>query len=372
MEGDEIVYPPEHIPAAPVAHVVAPAVAPANNAPAALFSSTAGPSTKAGRARRPSSSKKSGEAAPGANPRVSSRLADKRAVAAATFAPSSPSPSSSINTTNGAEILAGIDQEVASAPAFSALAMLAGEADAMDASGIDASGLAALSPPRGNSEVENVDVNLRAAVAAPQATIDTFYSAKSSVLGKRKLEEGEVDSHRDAAAAAAALAEEEWAAFDNAQYNAVMDDAEATLKKIAAARLAGEKKRRKLSHVAPAAAPSASAAAPAGPSTSKKGAKNLGVRKAATKKAAAPRASGTVKKTAPKTRNDPCFPTAMDVDPAPAPADAAVLGSITLEEGVRKSGRISMRQSAAQIVAESEAKAVHRRKQSVPAATDLW
>ncbi len=371
MVGDEIVYIPDDIPA-PVAPAVAPA-APVNNAPAAppagLFSSTPGPSNNAGRARRrPSSSKKSGAAAPGANPRVSSRLADKRAAAAPTPAPASPTAATSINTASGAEILAGIDQEVSSASPFEALAMLASEVEALAAS-INASGLAALSPPRGNSEVVADDIICRPAVAAPQATIDTFFSARSSVLGKRKAEEGEVDSLRDAAATAS-LAEEERA-YEDAQFDAVMANAQAALNKLEAARLAGENKRRKVSHVSPAGAPPAIAAAPAGPSTSKKGGKKLGVRKVATKKAAVPRGSGNVKNAAasrPKTRVDPCFPTAMEVDPSPAAA--AVLGSITLEEGVRKSGRIGMRQSAAK--AEAAAKSVHRRKKSVPTPADLW
>ncbi|KAL4529716.1 hypothetical protein Ndes2526B_g04514 [Nannochloris sp. 'desiccata'] len=347
--NNEVVFVPSDEVTAPVVPSNNLPAGPSNNLPAGPLT-IPGASGKAVRARR-SPSKKAG--ACNDTRRVSSRLANKQQVAAFLFA--APSASISCNTKDGevAGILAAMDQEeVDSAAPFEALALVAGEADVLQAAAVNASAMESLSPPRGDSPgVAGENKHSKEAVCAPQATLDTFFSARSSILGKRKAEEGEVDSLRDAAA----LQAEEDLEYQAQQFNAALDNAKAKLESLAATRLAREKKRRKVSHTALTAAAFNPSTAPARPPSSfpagkgKKGPKRHGVAgKVATKKAAASGAGGTMRKTVAKSHFN---------------------SSVVAEDGTRKSCRIDARRLAAQAVTRMP---LSRRKQAAPAPADLW
>jgi len=367
--------------------------------PPAPSPGTAAPA-KAVRARR-FPARKNG--AVNASRRISARLASKQRVAAFSFeAPSEDVPSDSSTTSvdeETAAILDGLDQEVTSAEFFKALAQQSAGAAALQAAAVATNVLESLSPARGESSgVAHEDEIMEEAICAPQSTMETFFSAKSSILGKRKADDrGEVDSLRDAAATAGLSVEElEIKAQD---FNAALDSAKAMLKKLVADRLAEEEqqaKKRKVNGSAPTAltvptgladctAPACSpplSPADKGTKGAKKGpAKKHGVaRKVATKKAAAGGAGGNVRKTAAKQRGDPCLPVGMKIV---KPSGDVVYGSIATEDNIRKSGRIQARRPAAQAMAKTtyrvpsnanafETSTNRRRKQAMPALAAVW
>lgn len=369
---DEVVFVPSD-------DLTAPVLAPNNTALPSAPLPNSGTSIKAVRARR-SAARKSG--AHNGSRRVSSRLANKQQVAAFLFVASpvstssdSPTISVSFNTEDkeAAGILGDMDQEVASAAPFEALALLADGADALQAAAVNTSVLESLSPARGDSSDAAGDKSIKEAVCAPQTTLDTFFSAKSSILGKRKAEDGEVDSVRDAAATVLAVEELEYQA---GQFNAALDSAKEMLEKLVATRLAGEKKRRRVSCKAPTTgavnptditAPSCpSFSVPAGKGKKNSSKKHGVARKVVTKKAAAGGAGGaTIRRTATKNRVDPCLPVGMEVVFL---SENAVYGSIASEDNIRKSGRIQSRRKDA----AAKTSAHHRRKQGMPAIAALW
>ncbi len=269
--------------------------------------------------------------------RVSSRLAIKHNVA-----PSSGSVS--INTDERvlfSDVVAAMEDVTSPPPPpFDALELLARGADAdghaagpTAAAAVNASALESLSPARDDHSLPIEGFT----IPAPQTTLETFFTAKSSsVLGKRKAEDdAEVDSLKDAVAAAW---EEEHRAYEDTEFDAMMQNAQTTLEKLAAKRLAGEKqnKRRKVSRATtPAAAPKAPKALKA-------------------KAAVVPKFTTTT-----KPRVDPCLD-AMDID--------YFADENTVDNGVRQSQRIRAKRSAWVKVAEK----VSRRKQTAPTLAALY
>ena len=364
--GEQMVVDPATNLMAPIA-VLAEATAPRRSTVAVKPRVGGKRSVRAARAARPAPS--ASELL--AKRRISSRLAAKHEDGAS-GSTSFCSPSISINSMDNevAGILGAMDDEVVSGgptPRLDTLALLANEGEAAATTSV----------------LEDLSPLERDGLVTPRApkSSDSSYVTAVSVLGKRKAEEeGEVDSD-NAAASVAALER----AYEAQQFDTAILDAENILAKFVAARVAREKKTKKmkLSHVAPAVAvavaANANGAAPAAglgvvpsaaPIKSRKGGKNRPVaRKVATKKASVGINANTTTAAAAKKRVDPCFPTAMEVDHVASSAE--VLGSMDAAGGVRKSRRIGNRVAAVSAAKSAAKQPSHRRKQAVPALAAL-